>query len=30
MLIINNYLFAKEELIHLKEQFSNDFKVGVD
>jgi carbamoyltransferase len=29
-LVINNYLFAKEELIHLKEQFSKDFKVGVD
>jgi carbamoyltransferase len=29
-LAINNYLFAKEELAHLKEQFSKDFKVGTD
>jgi carbamoyltransferase len=29
-LAINNYLFSKEELAHLKEQFSKDFKVGTD
>jgi carbamoyltransferase len=29
-LVINNYLFAKEELIHLKEQFSKGYKVGTD
>ncbi len=29
-LAMNNYLFAKEELLHLKEKFSKDYKFGLD
>jgi carbamoyltransferase len=29
-LAMNNYLFAKDELAHLKDQFSKGFKVGTD
>jgi carbamoyltransferase len=29
-LAMDNYLFSKEELAHLKEQFSKGFKVGID